>query len=165
MNKIYISNTQDKHEVTRALRALIRRAVNSTLKTEDFELDAEISVTLTDDDGIHALNLEYRGIDRPTDVLSFPLYDDGELKETLKRAELHGTEGKERIALGDIVISLERADRQAGEYGHSFERETAFLCVHSVLHLLGYDHELGKAEEEDMFSRQEAVLKSMSLNR
>ncbi len=167
MNKIYITDNQDKHKVTQRLRGLIRRAVNRTLKSEGFGRDAEISVTLTDDEGIHALNLEYRNIDRPTDVLSFPLYDAAELRDELNPGRDGGEkpESCERIALGDIVISLEKAEAQAKEYGHSFERETAFLCVHSVLHLLGYDHELGEAEEKDMFSRQEAVLKSMALIR
>lgn len=166
MNKIYITNAQDKHEVTQSLRGLIRKAVNNTLKKEGFGREAEISVTLTDDTGIQELNRDFRSIDRPTDVLSFPLYDAEELKAELSRPREDGEEeAEERTALGDIVISLERADKQAKEYGHSFERETAFLCVHSVLHLLGYDHELGETEEKDMFARQEAVLEEMELKR
>ena len=151
-NHIYIGNKQNALPCTPELRALIRRAVNMTLKFEDFQRDCEVSVTLTDDIGIHALNLEHRGIDRPTDVLSFPMFDedfdDGEL-----------------CVLGDIVISLERAHTQAKEYGHSFEREVAFLTVHSTLHLLGYDHEEGKAAESEMFARQEMILELMGLTR
>ncbi len=156
MNKIYISNEQDKVEVTPALRGLVRRAVTKALKYEKFPYKAEISVTFTDNKGIHALNLEHRGIDRPTDVLSFPLYDAGEMDKP---------DSDGQLPLGDIVLSLEKASEQAKEYGHSFEREVAFLCVHSVLHLLGYDHELGESEEKDMFFRQEEVLKKMKLER
>ncbi len=156
MNKIYISNEQESVEVTQSLRGLVRRAVNQALRYEKFPCKAEISVTFTDNEGIHSLNLEHRGIDRPTDVLSFPLYDAG---------EIDGTDSDELIPLGDIVLSLEKATEQSKEYGHSFERETAFLCVHSVLHLLGYDHELGEEEEKDMFFRQEEVLKKMKLER
>ena len=158
MNKIYIQNCQDKFEVSLALRGLIRRAIGQALKYEKFPYDAEISVTFTDNAGIQEINREYREIDRPTDVLSFPLYEKGEITED----ELD-EEG--RVALGDIVLSLEKAEAQAIEYGHSFEREAAFLCVHSVLHLLGYDHELGEAEEKEMFAKQEAILQIMHLGR
>ena len=158
MNRVYITDAQDKLPVDRALRGLIRRAITQTLKSEDFPYEAELSVTLTDNEEIRALNSEYRGIDRATDVLSFPLYEDGEIDEG-------DVMSGEPIGLGDIVISLERAKAQAEEYGHSFERETAFLCVHSVLHLLGYDHERSKEEEEDMFARQEKVLEVMKLER
>ena len=157
-NKIYITNEQDKLTVTASLRGLIRRAVNSALKYEDFPYDAEVSVTLVDNEGIRTLNAEYRDIDRATDVLSFPMYEGGEIDET---DVLEG----EPISIGDIVLSLERAEEQAREFDHSFEREVAFLCVHSVLHLLGYDHELGEAEEKDMFARQEEVLRKMKLTR
>ena len=158
MNKVYITNEQDAVKVTPALRGLIRRAVTETLKYEDFRYDAELSVTFTDNEGIRELNGEYRNIDRATDVLSFPLYENGEIDES------EVIEG-EPIGLGDIVISLERAREQAESYGHSFERETAFLCVHSMLHLLGYDHETGEEDEKDMFARQEAVLAKMKLTR
>ena len=158
MNKVYITNEQDKHTVDQALRGLIRRAITSSLKFERFPYDAELSVTLTDNEGIRELNREYRNIDRETDVLSFPLYDDGQIDES------DIVEG-EPIGIGDIVISLERAEAQAREYGHSFERETAFLCVHSVLHLLGYDHERGQAEEKEMFEKQEQILTKMGLTR
>ena len=151
-NKIYITNEQKAIKFTHSLRALIKNAVNESLKYENFERPCEVSVTLVDNLRIHELNLEHRGIDRPTDVLSFPMFDedfdDGEL-----------------CILGDIVISLEQAKKQAEEYGHSFERETAFLTVHSMLHLLGYDHEEGKAEESEMFEKQEEILKTMGLTR
>ena len=158
MNKVYITNSQDKIPVNQSLRGLIRRAITQTLKYERFPYSAELSVTLTDNEGIHALNKEYRKVDRPTDVLSFPLYEDGEIDEN------DVIEG-EPVGIGDIVLSLEKALSQANEYGHSFERETAFLCVHSVLHLLGYDHELGEDAEKEMFLKQEAVLNGMKLTR
>ncbi len=160
MNKVYISNEQSSVSVTSAVRGLIRRAIGQALKFERFPFDAEISVTLTDDQSIHVLNREHRNVDRPTDVLSFPMYEPDEIDG------IYDSDSEDQpIALGDIVLSLEKAEAQAKEYGHSFERETAFLCVHSVLHLLGYDHELGEEEEKDMFSRQEEILKKMKLER
>ena len=150
--KTYIENAQKKEKVDAALRALIRKAVKFALLYEDFSRDCEVSVLLTDNEGIRELNREHRGKDSATDVLSFPMFDedfgDGEA-----------------ATLGDIVISLERAREQAESYCHSFERECAFLCVHSVLHLLGYDHENSKQEEEEMFARQESVLSLLGLQR
>ena len=142
---VFIRNEQNKIPVNLPLKLLLRRAVNAALDYEGYTENTEVSITLTDDAGIHRLNRLHRHIDRPTDVLSFPM--------------------EEKHLLGDIVISLERARAQAGEYGHSFARETAFLCVHSVLHLLGYDHERSPEEEKDMFARQEAVLAQMGLRR
>lgn len=148
---IFITNEQDKVEVSSELKKLIVNACVAALEYENFEKKCEISITLTDDENIHSLNSEYRGIDRPTDVLSFPIFDENDL----------GT----KTVLGDIVISLERAVAQSKEYNHSFEREVAFLCVHSMLHLLGYDHEEGKAMESEMFSKQEDILSSIGLAR
>ena len=148
---VMIANEQGVVAVTRELRALIRRAVAAALRYEQFEGAAEVSVTLVDNAGIHELNRTYRNVDRPTDVLSFPLFDE------------EGENGK--TVLGDIVLSLERAGEQAQAYGHAFEREVAFLCVHSILHLLGYDHETSPEDEKDMFARQEAVLAEMGLVR
>lgn len=155
MNKIYITNSQDKVEVTRALSGLVRRAVGQALKYEKVSFDAELSVTFVDNEGIKEMNSEYRNIDRDTDVLSFPLYEAGEIEES----------DGENTPLGDIVISLEKAESQAKEYGHSIEREVAFLTVHSVLHLLGYDHELSEDDEKEMFLKQEEILKKMKLCR
>ena len=157
-NKVYISNEQSKLEVTQALRGLIRRAIGQALKYEDFPYDAEVSVTLVDNEEIRKMNCEYRNIDKATDVLSFPLYENGQIDEA-------DVQDGEPVSIGDIVLSLERADEQAREYGHSFEREAAFLCVHSVLHLLGYDHELGKEQEKQMFEKQEDILRRMKLSR
>ena len=116
-------------------------------------------MTLTDNVGIHELNRDFRGIDRPTDVLSFPLFE-GEMPSS----ETEDGE-KHKLPLGDIVISTEKAMEQAEEYGHSIEREIAFLCVHSVLHLLGYDHERSEDEEKDMFRRQEEILDACGFKR
>ena len=162
MNSIFITNSQDKLDYTPILRGVIRRAVNAALKYEGVGFDSEISVTLTDNEGIHELNREYRGVDRPTDVLSFPLFDGG-VPEDMEVAD----EGEEKIKipLGDIVISMEKALEQATEYGHSFEREIAFLCVHSVLHLLGYDHELSEEDEKEMFRRQDEILEAANFKR
>ena len=153
---IYFNNDQDKFPVTYKLKMLLRRAVDATLAYEQYGNPCEVSVTLTDNEKIHALNKQYREVDKPTDVLSFPLFDfEGETEEP-PIDEVMST-------LGDIVISLEKAREQAEEYGHSFERETAFLCVHSMLHLLGYDHERSEEEDVEMRSKQSEIMKIMGL--
>ena len=129
---------------------LVRAAVRNTLLLERVTDDCSLSVTFCDDAYIKELNAEYRGVDAPTDVLSFPLFEDAVIR------------GKRIRMLGDIVVSLEHARRQAEEYGHSFERELAFLCAHSTLHLLGYDHE-DPEEDEEMRMRQRSVMKKMGL--
>ncbi len=151
---VLIKNDQKKIKMTPDLRRLVKKAVLATLEFEDFGRRAEVSVTFTDNEKIHALNREYRNVDRPTDVLSFPLSD----------GEDYDTDG-DAVLLGDIVISLERAQTQAEEYGHSFEREVAFLTVHSMLHLLGYDHETSPEDERDMFARQDEILISAGITR
>ena len=149
--KIYFENSQESFKITYKLKMLLRRAILETLKHEEKQGSFEVSLTFTDNEGIHALNKEYRNVDRPTDVLSFPQID-YELGE-----EAEGM-------LGDIVLSLERAEEQAEEFGHSFKRECAFLCVHSTLHLLGYDHELSDEDDADMRARQRAVMEKMGLS-
>lgn len=140
----YIDNQQEKCDFLPEYENLVKNAVEGTLKYESFEKDCEISVTFTDNENIRELNREYRDIDRETDVLSFPMEDDGE-----------------EVVLGDVVISLEKAKEQAEEYGHSIEREISFLCVHSCLHLLGYDHETSEDDEKIMFAKQEEILKNI----
>ena len=149
--KIYFDNSQEKFKITYKLKMLIRRAIVSTLEYERQKGSFEVSVTFTDNEGIHVLNKTYRNVDKPTDVLSFPQidYESGE--------EAEG-------ALGDIVLSLERAYEQASEFGHSFERECAFLSVHSTLHLLGYDHELSDEDDADMRARQKDIMDIMGLS-
>ena len=154
--KIYFENRQDKLPVSYKLKMLVRRAIEATLDYEQYGNACEVSVTFTDNPGIHQLNKQFRGIDRPTDVLSFPLFDyEGESEEP----PVDDFKGM----LGDIVLSLEQAARQGEEFGHGFERETAFLTVHSMLHLLGYDHETGEEDEADMRRRQSAIMDMMGL--
>ena len=145
--QIYFENVQENERVTYALKMLVRESVLATLAYEGKEGHNEVSVTFTDNEGIRAINREYREIDAPTDVLSFPLFE-----------ECDGTR-----MLGDIVLSLEKCRAQAEEFGHSFERECAFLTVHSTLHLLGYDHVNGEEEEQDMRARQTAIVEKMGL--
>lgn len=151
---IYFANEQESFPITYKLKMLVRRAVISTLEYESFCNDAEVSVTFTDNNGIQTLNRDFRGIDRPTDVLSFPLTDYESDECPIDEPEL---------SLGDIVISLERASEQAEEFGHSFEREVAFLTVHSMLHLLGYDHVNSDEEDAEMRRRQREILENMGL--
>ena len=149
---VFTRNEQKIEAVTPSLRALVRRAVKASLEYEKVGFVPEVSVTFTDNEGIRELNVSHRNIDRPTDVLSFPLFE----KEDL-------TDAIDGDALGDIVISLQRAREQANEFGHSFEREVAFLTVHSMLHLLGYDHEISEQDEKEMFNKQEEILKTIGL--
>jgi probable rRNA maturation factor len=125
------------------LRPLVLRCCKAVLKHENHEKPCEVSVTVVGDEEIHELNKEYRGVDSPTDVLSFQSGD---------------------VLLGDIVISIETARLQANEYGHSIEREVAFLTVHGMLHLLGYDHS-NKKDEDIMFKKQEQVLENLKITR
>lgn len=149
---VYLENDQDVITVTYKLRMLLRRAILETLAYEGVRIAApEVSMTFTDNEGIRELNRIHRGIDRATDVLSFPMFSFEDETE-----ELEG-------ALGDIVISLERAAEQAETFGHSFEREVVFLCVHSMLHLLGYDHELGEEQDVDMRRRQSEIMERLGL--
>ena len=152
---IYFLNDQSAFEITYRQKILVRRAIKATLDYEGYENDAEISLTFTDNVGIQRLNREFRSIDKPTDVLSFPLTDYE--STNLPLADEPGG------SLGDVVISLERAKEQAEEYSHSFEREIAFLTVHSMLHLLGYDHVNREEEELDMRRRQTEILERIGL--
>ena len=151
---VYYSNKQKTEKAGLSLRLLLKKAIRAALVYENFDLPCGVSVTFTDNEGIRELNREYRGKDSATDVLSFPLYDFAAGEELLPC---------EHAELGDIVLSLERAREQAAELGHSYERETAFLCVHSVLHLLGYDHERSAEEEEDMCRRQREIMVKLGL--
>lgn len=155
--KIDFENRQELLPLSYKLKMLVRRAVETTLDYEQYENPIEVSVTFTDNEGIRELNRKFRNIDRPTDVLSFPLFDYTGESEEPPMDEFVGM-------LGDIVISLEQAKKQAEEFGHSFEREAAFLTVHSMLHLLGYDHEAGGDEEADMRRRQREILDRMGLS-
>ncbi len=146
-----------KENDLRELFGLIFASAECSLEFMGFIRDCDISVTVTDNIHIHELNREYRGVDRPTDVLSFPMYSftDDDMPE----------EGPAPVVLGDIVISAERAKEQAVEYGHSFQREISFLTVHSVLHLLGYDHEVSEKAENEMFSLQDKIMDKLGILR
>ncbi len=152
---VYYENAQDKLFPLEDTEHLIEACTRGALSEEKIDEDAEVSVTLVDDAEIRALNNEHRGIDRATDVLSFPLGDENGFETNPETGAL---------LLGDIVISLERAAEQAKEYGHSLRREVAFLITHSLFHLLGYDHE-EKDEEKVMFDKQERVLEILNITR
>ena len=141
-------------EVDYYFKTVIRRAILATLEHESFPYDAEVSVTLCDNEYIRALNKEYRGKDSHTDVLSFPIYDNGEfdLGECISGA-----------VLGDIVISLERAAEQARELGNTFLYEIAFLVIHSTLHLLGYDHERSPEDDELQCRLQKEIIAGLEI--
>lgn len=151
MNKLFIifSATDKFDEVDYELKSAIRRAVEKTLEHEDFIIPAEVSVTLCDNKYIRKINKKFRNVDKHTDVLSFPMYD-------FASGEAESDEAP--IMLGDIVISLERAKKQAEEIGNSFITEVAFLTVHSTLHLLGYDHERGEEDDEAQCKAQREIM-------
>ena len=142
---VYIKSEQDVMRISVRMKMLVKRAITAALWQEGYRGSAEVSVTFTDDEAIKELNRTFREKDASTDVLSFPMDEDD--------------------TLGDIVISIEHAIAQAREYGHSLEREIAFLTVHSVLHLLGWDHERSEDEEKAMFLRQEEILSGIGLGK
>lgn len=197
---VLITNEQDKIAAGQDIEELVRSAVAASLEYMGVDRDAEISVLFTDNENIRELNREHRGIDRTTDVLSFPMYEfdqDGEMIDEYSEYGL-GDEGdiddesgaddssdkdglgykgdeydeneeygdpfEDELCLGDIVISLERAAEQAREYGHSFQREVAFLTVHSMLHLLGYDH-MTPEDEKEMFGYQKKIMEKLGISR
>lgn len=154
--KVVISDDQKAVKVPTGIRLLIRRCCNAVLVNEGFDGSVEVSVRFVDDEEIHALNLQYRNVDKSTDVLSFPLGEDGVY-------DINYSTGAKM--LGDIVISVEHAIEQARTYGHSLQREIGFLTVHSMLHLLGYDHEAGGIEQVRMREKEEAILTQLGLKR
>jgi len=164
---IEIDNRQDVFPVDSQMEELIKSAVDHVLSYEDFIKKAEVYIMLTDNAGIKELNREYRSIDSATDVLSFPMLDfdegyeeDGDVEVGIEDIDPENGE----VVLGDIVISLERAKEQSEEYGHSLNREVAFLVVHSMLHLLGYDH-IQESDRVIMRRKEEEILEGMGLIR
>lgn len=155
-NKVYITNKQATVKVPSGLRILIRRSCNAVLKYEQFEGAAEVSVSFVDNEEIAQLNKQYRDKPVPTDVLSFPLGENGVYDKNPETGA---------FVIGDVVISLEKAMEQAEMYGHSLQREVAFLTVHSMFHLLGYDHERGGLEAVKMREKEEATLIQLGLPR
>ncbi len=154
--KVIISNDQKAVKIPTGVRLLVRRCCNAVLTFENFSEPAEISVTFVDDERIHELNKMHRNIDKSTDVLSFPLGEDGVYDKNIDTGA---------CLLGDIVISVETAVRQAESYGHTLQREIGFLTVHSMLHLLGYDHVNGGIEAVHMREKEEHVLTELGLKR
>ena len=150
MDVLFENNTNEKINYE-----LIEKVISESLKYEGISNNAEISVTIVDNEEIRKINNKFRNIDKATDVLSFPLIDFN--VESLP-------EDNSKIYLGDIIISIERAEEQAEEYGHSLDREIGFLTAHSMLHLLGYDHMI-QEEEKIMFKKQEDILKNLRLRR
>ena len=151
---ISMENAQDKIELGEYLEQRLQDGLNAVAKLHDLDDMTEVDITIVDDDEIHQLNRDYRGVDRPTDVLSFALDEDDEDEPELLEGQLH--------LLGDIIISAETATRQAEEFGHGLEREIVYLAVHGLLHLLGYDHMV----EEDkviMRAKEEEALRAINL--
>ena len=154
---IYYENDQDKMEISEYLEGRLKDGLNAVAKLHDLTDDTEVGITLVDDERIHEINREYRNVDRPTDVISFALDDD---LEDSDEPEL--IDGPEEHLLGDIIISVETANRQGEEFGHGLEREIVYLAVHGLLHLLGYDHMV----EEDkviMRAKEEEALRAINL--
>ena len=143
--------------------ALLERAITAALEAEGVATPCEVDVLITDDEAIHQINLEQRGIDRPTDVLSFPMFNYRPGQPPADGVDADPATGL--TPLGDMVISLERARAQAEEYGHPVERELCYLAVHSVLHLLGYDHMDEGEEKAQMRAREEAILGKLGMTR
>lgn len=154
--KVMITNRQKDVKIPSGIRLLIRRCCHAVLLAENFHESAEVSISFVNNEQIRQLNSEYRGKDAPTDVLSFPLGEDGVYDKNMETGMLQ---------LGDVVISIEKAVEQAKIYGHSLQREIGFLTVHSMLHLLGYDHEAGGLEQVRMREKEESVLTSLGLQR
>ena len=158
----YIPVTADVPGVSDEKKALIRRVIRTALAMQGVDFPCEVDVLVTNDAGIHQINLDMRQVDRPTDVLSFPEFE-------LTPGELPGQEdadpGTELLPLGDMVLSMERVQAQAREYGHSNRRELAYLVVHSVLHLLGYDHLDEGPMKAQMREREESIMAELGLER
>lgn len=152
--RVIIDNKQKAVKIPTGLRMLVRRTCNAVLKMEKFNDPAEISVLFVDNEQIQKLNAQYRNKDVETDVLSFPMGENGKYDIN------HSTGAK---ILGDIVISMEKAVEQAKRYGHSLEREVGYLTAHSMLHLLGYDHEKGGLEKVRMREKEEQVMTELGL--
>lgn len=159
--EIIVQNLQDKLGITKEVEDLIRSAAETCLEYECFNMPCELSILLVDDEKISELNSRLRGIDSPTDVLAFPIVEmkEGKIKTMLGDMDLDN----KSILLGDIVISIAIAQKQAEEYGHTFKREIAFLTTHGVFHLLGYDHNDSR-NEKIMMDKQKAVLEKLGLN-
>ncbi len=154
--KVTIINKQKAFKVPTGTRLLVRRCCNAVLTMEEFGKPAEVTVTFVDNEQIRDLNRTHRNVDSETDVLSFPLGENGVYDKNYETGA---------YMLGDVVISLEKANAQAKLYGHSFRREIGYLTAHSMLHLLGYDHVGNDIEAMKMREKEEAVMQSLGLSR
>lgn len=149
---------------TQAYEALLRRVIPAALAAEGVEFPCEVDILFTDDTGIQEINREQRGVDKPTDVLSFPMFElTPGVIPTMEDVEADPETGL--VPLGDMVLSVERAQAQGEEYGHGSERELAYLAVHSILHLLGYDHLDEGPMKAQMRAREEAILSKLGITR
>ena len=164
MHNISFVAAKEGLEISDKVKALMEKVIDAAIKHEGHTFPCDIYIMITDDDGICQLNEEHRGKASPTDVLSFPMQELTPGEEfTPSPLELDPETGA--LMLGDIVISLDRAKAQAEEYNHSLTRELCFLCAHSILHLLGYDHEISEEDEKIHFGLQEEILESCGITR
>ncbi|MBU3090725.1 rRNA maturation RNase YbeY [Clostridium sp. CM028] len=165
---IFIDNRQNKIEVSSELETVIKNVIEYTLKEEKLFIDNEVSVIFIDNEEIRKINLEHRGIDKITDVLSFPMlhypenkvFKDVYVNYEFDQSDLYD----ERLVIGDVALSLEKAKQQSEEFRHSFTRECAYLTVHSILHLLGYDH-MEEDPKDIMRKREEEILNNFKISR
>ena len=142
-----IDNRQDKYKITEEMEELVEKVIREALNVEGKSKDYEVSVSFVDNNEIKTLNRDYRGVDNETDVLSFPIEDEFDFSTPI---------------LGDIIISLEKADEQAKEYGHTLEREVAYLTAHSMFHLMGYDH-MNEEEKNIMRNKEKQVMRNLKI--
>ncbi|PLT34661.1 rRNA maturation RNase YbeY [Bacillus sp. V5-8f] len=147
----------ETEKISEEARALVEGVLQFAAQFEQIEQGSELSVTFVDNNRIREINREYRGKDAPTDVISFAMEEMGEDEVAIVGADIPRM-------LGDLIISLDKAKEQAGEYGHSFERELGFLALHGFLHLLGYDH-MNETDEKVMFGKQKEILDEYGLTR
>ncbi|MBS6611013.1 rRNA maturation RNase YbeY [Peptoniphilus lacydonensis] len=147
--KIYYDDRQEDIEITDEIKELIKKSVKAVLKIENLEENVEVSVSFVGDDEIKGLNRDFRGVDKVTDVLSFPIDDEFMIENKI---------------LGDVIINTKRVMEQASELGHTNERELSYLTVHSILHLLGYDH-MDEIEKREMREREKLAMKELSIYR
>ena len=165
---IYVDNRQTKINVDKELIDQLTYVIEFALKEEEVNVKCEVSLLFVDNDEIKEINNETRNIDKETDVLSFPMLEYSEnrvFKEQYKDYKFSASDlDGDELVLGDIVLSLEKALEQSKEYNHSFEREASYLVIHSVLHLLGYDH-MEEDEKKIMRSREEDILNKLNITR
>ncbi len=165
---IFIDNRQNKIEVMQELEDTIKDVIEYTLKEEKLFIESEVSVIFIDNDKIREINSKHRGIDEVTDVLSFPMLNYPEnkvFKDVYTNYQFDPSDlNEDRLVIGDIALSLEKATAQSEEFGHSFIRESAYLTVHSMLHLLGYDH-MDEAQKNIMRKREEEILSNFQISR